>query len=233
MKKLSIVIPCKNEEDKIWKTLDSILNQERFNINILDIIIADANSTDNTISIINSYKDKLNIDIVIGGLPSVGRNNGAKKTNSDYILFLDSDIELGSKMLYKLSKHLNGDYDMITTKISVKNEILPNFIYNLNHLMQKVSKYISPFCVGAFMCVKVDIFWQLGGFDEDVMFAEDFFLSKKIKPKRFKILNTPIYTCGRRFKKMGYWWMIKHFILCFTNRNNPNFFKRDFKEYWN
>ena len=60
-------------------------------------------------------------------------------------------------------------------------------------------------------------FERLGGFDEEVTFAEDYFLSKQIRPSKFKITKFKVFTGGRRFKKMGYWWMIKHFILLIRN----------------
>ena len=49
---LSIVIPCKNEEFYILKTLESI-QQQNFS-NELQIIIADAQSTDKTRELINN-----------------------------------------------------------------------------------------------------------------------------------------------------------------------------------
>jgi glycosyltransferase involved in cell wall biosynthesis len=53
---LSIVIPCKNEEFYILKTLESI-QQQNFS-NELQIIIADAQSTDKTRELINQFKQR-------------------------------------------------------------------------------------------------------------------------------------------------------------------------------
>lgn len=51
---ISIIIATYNVEDCIKKCLDSILNQTYENF---EILIMDGASTDNSISIINGYKD--------------------------------------------------------------------------------------------------------------------------------------------------------------------------------
>jgi glycosyltransferase involved in cell wall biosynthesis len=74
--KLTIVIPSKNESDVIDITLTHLNKQE--GIENTRVIIADC-STDDTRDIILSGKYKnLKIEIIDGGLPSVGRNKGAE-----------------------------------------------------------------------------------------------------------------------------------------------------------
>ncbi len=58
------------------------------------VLVADANSTDGTREIALSFRDRLNVSVIRGGMPSVGRNLGAAQAESDYVLFLDADIEL-------------------------------------------------------------------------------------------------------------------------------------------
>jgi len=70
---LTIVIPCKNEENYIVPLLEDLLQQH--DIGDVRIIIADADSTDATVPLINTYKGDLNIEVIKGGNVSVGRNN--------------------------------------------------------------------------------------------------------------------------------------------------------------
>ena len=65
---LSIVIPCKNEEKQIGRTLELLLNQT-IDISKVPIYIADAGSTDSTLHIIGKFisEGRLNIKIVPGG----------------------------------------------------------------------------------------------------------------------------------------------------------------------
>ena len=86
--KITIVIPCKNEEDYIFHLLEHLRIQ---GIGNTRIIIADA-STDNTREIIQNHKGKLNVEIIEGGPVSTAKNNGAKLVTTPYILFIDSDV---------------------------------------------------------------------------------------------------------------------------------------------
>ena len=94
-KLVTIVIPCKNEELYIGKTLQSISDQIK--VNKLRVIIADANSTDNTRQVIARCQKQLSnlrIEIIDGGPVAVGRNKGAELVTTPYVLFIDADTEL-------------------------------------------------------------------------------------------------------------------------------------------
>lgn len=227
---LTIIIPCKNEENYIGNLLNDIYLQN--DIKDIKIIISDANSTDDTLNIVNSYKNKLNINVIKGGLPAIGRNNGAKITNSEFLLFLDSDVRIHDKKIIvkAYEKINNNDLNIITSKLNSTNLIV-KFIYKLTNLIIYLSKYGKPFAVGMFMMVRKKEFERLGGFPEDTMHCEDFLLSKKFNNKKFDIINSDIYTDNRRFKKMGYFGFIKYFIKNIINRNNYDFFKKDIN-YW-
>jgi glycosyltransferase involved in cell wall biosynthesis len=88
---ISIVIPTYNASKYITDTVNSILNQD---FDDYEIIIVDDNSTDNTYEIIknlSSAKIKYyRLDQNHGG-PSLPRNIGIKKSRSKYIAFCDSD----------------------------------------------------------------------------------------------------------------------------------------------
>ena len=84
---ISIIIPTYNEEEYLPVLLDSIKKQSYTDY---EIIVADANSTDRTREIAEEY----GCVVVDGGLPAVGRNNGAKVAKGEYLIFLDSDLEL-------------------------------------------------------------------------------------------------------------------------------------------
>ena len=62
--KITIVVPCKNEENYIYHLLDSLRSQ---NIGDTKVIIADC-STDNTRQVIKDNSTLLNIEIIEGAL---------------------------------------------------------------------------------------------------------------------------------------------------------------------
>src|ERR1700678_2162056 len=91
---LTIVIPAKNEAKLIPRLLTSLTMQDYSKMSSTRVLVADANSTDGTPEIVLSFRDRLNVSMIRGGMPSVGRNLGAAQAESDYVLFLDADIEL-------------------------------------------------------------------------------------------------------------------------------------------
>lgn len=103
---ISVIINVCNGEKYIKKCLDSVVNQTYKNI---EIIIVNDKSTDDTLSIIKSYKDK-RIKIINNknnmGL-SLSRDIGIDKSTGRYLYFVDVDdfIELDTiEYLYKLIK---------------------------------------------------------------------------------------------------------------------------------
>ena len=230
-KLLTIVIPCKNEEKYIARTLYAITTQK--GINNTKIIIADANSTDDTLKIINEIKNQLNIDldVIKGGSPSVGRNLGAKLTKTPYILFLDADVTFTKPNAIKKALRLltSHKYDMVsTTPVYLgEKDWKASFIFWINKWITIVLSYKKPFAIGGFTMVCKNLFDKLGGYNEKVTQSEDWIFSKQVNPKKFKIIPDLMTQDNRRFKKYGYWKMIKLIWINWINRNNIEHFYKD------
>ena len=227
---LTIVIPCKNES----KTIDSTLTLLNFqdNIDNVKVIISDSSTDETTYQLESRTNDKFDLKIIEGGLPAKARNNGSRYVKTPYVLFMDSDMYLLDPTLLTTVTRmmLQGDIDLLTTKIRTTNGKY-NYVFRTFDFIQKISKFISPFCLGGFMLFKTNTFNELKGFDEEAKVAEDYLLSKQIKPKRFKILNTTVFTPPRRFDNKGVMYMLKLMIKSFLNRNNKQFFSDD-NTYW-
>lgn len=227
---LTIVIPCKNELKTIDYTL-SLLNFQN-NINNVKVIISDSSTDETTYQLESRTNDKFDLKIIEGGLPAKARNNGARYVKTPYVLFMDSDMFLLDPILLTTVTRimLQDNIDLLTTKVRTTNGKY-NYVFKTFDFIQKLSKFISPFCLGGFMLFKTDTFNKLGGFDEEAKVAEDYLLSKQIKPKRFKILNTTVFTPPRRFDNKGVIYMMNLMIKSYFNRNNKQFFSND-NTYW-
>lgn len=91
MTRFSIIIPCYNVEKYVVKCVDSVLNQ---NYSDYEIIIINDGSTDDTLKIckeIQKNNDKVKIFSQKNGGLSSARNLGIQKSNGEYFIFLDSD----------------------------------------------------------------------------------------------------------------------------------------------
>jgi len=234
---LTIVIPCKNEKEIISKTLDLLNHQE--NIDNVKVIVCDSSDDGITRPDLLSrleYKqetDRFDLYVMDGGLPAKARNNGFRIVETPYVLFLDADVFLLDKTILTdtTKKILDRDLDLITVKFRTDNGKY-NYVYKTFDVIQKLSRLVSPFCLGGFMLTRSDTFRKIKGFCEEVKVAEDYLYSKRVKGNKFKIHNTIVYTTPRRFDSKGVLYMLRLMIGSLLNNNNKSYFKTD-KGYWN
>lgn len=238
---LTIVIPCKNEVDYIKQTLDSL--NEQIGIEGVDVIVADARSSDGTLDILKSYRQnkstKFKLHIINGGPVAVGRNRGASFIKRDYIVFIDADVTFQSKMTLQFTYNLlNGGYegftkfDLVTCDFESRSDsFLSKIAFKLfNYVRSNFMK--EPFAVGGYFATSRKAFEENGKFDETVMHTEDYLLSRKYNLEKFGIIKLiPVTQDDRRFKKMGYFKFVWMLIMNYINRNDIEHFRKDIK-YW-
>jgi glycosyltransferase involved in cell wall biosynthesis len=231
---ITIVIPCKNEKAGILKTLD-LLNYQ-VDIHQVKVIVCDASNDGITkpdlVERLESSSDSFDLYLMEGGLPAKARNNGFKLVTTPYVLFMDADVFLLDPRTIKRSLLLaqKRKLDLTTVKFRSDNGKY-NYVYKTFDIIQSLSKWSTPFCLGGFMLIKSDIFKKLDGFDEEIKVAEDYQLSKKIKPSRFGRVNNIVFTPPRRFENKGVVYMLKLMIGSFFNHKNKRWFTED-KNYW-
>lgn len=87
--KMTVVTVCFNSENCIEKTIRSVLSQ---NYDNLEYVIIDGGSSDNTVSVIKRYADKISYwtSERDGGI-YFGMNKGIAAATGDYILFMNAD----------------------------------------------------------------------------------------------------------------------------------------------
>ena len=230
--KITIVVPCKNEENYIAYLLMHLRQQS---IGRTRIIIADC-STDNTREVIEIMKGELNVEIIEGGPVSFAKNNGARLVTTPYILFIDADVRFFKDTVIQDAVNLieSKNLDLIGLNIKCYDQDLRAKIgFTAFNLINHVLKYVSPFAVGAFMLTRRDRFEQYGGFPEQFSTSEDFFLSRKYSPRKFRLIRHHFGQDSRRFKKMGYLGMATYLVKNFVNRNNKAYWdKLDNSKYW-
>jgi len=230
--KITIVVPCKNEENYISYLLEHLKEQ---NIGNTRVIIADC-STDNTRQVINENKGQLNIEIIDGGPVSIAKNNGAKLATTPYILFIDADVRFFSDtvILDTVEELEKRNLDLIGLRIKCydkdKRTQIGFMLFNAINIV--MSKKV-PFAVGAYTLTRKEKFDEYGGFAEKYGTSEDFFLSKQYNPKKFKLAKHYFGQDSRRFKRMGYTGMAMYLVKNFVNRNNERYWNNlDYSKYW-
>ena len=122
MAKVSVIIPAYNEEKYIKRCLDSAINQD---LDDIEVIAINDGSTDNTLSIMREYEKK-NVKIVDQNNHGAGyaRNMGLLGAQGEYIQFLDADDYLQPGALKKLYT-LGKKYDADIVKMGVQTRVGP------------------------------------------------------------------------------------------------------------
>ncbi|AMD17039.1 teichoic acid biosynthesis protein [Methanobrevibacter sp. YE315] len=197
----SIVIPTYNEEEYLPILLDSIKEQD---FDDYEVIVADANSTDKTKEIAESY----GCIVVEGGMPAVGRNNGAKAAKGDILIFLDSDLKLTEDylrdVLYEFQMERLGI--AITQMKPLSNKVEDKLFHEFaNYFMISVEN-IKPHGAGCYgIIAKRSLHEKCNGFDESLTFGEDTdYIERLAKIERFKVLrNAKIGVSTRRLEEEG------------------------------
>lgn len=145
MLKISVIIPIYNNDKYIKKCLDSVLNQD---FKEFEVIIINDGSTDNSKAICEKYASKDSrvrlINIKNSGV-SNARNIGLQNARGEYIQFIDSDDYIDKNMfkeLYNISLNTNADVIISgITKINIKTknskEVLPisSGLYNKKEVL--------------------------------------------------------------------------------------------------
>ena len=204
---ISIIIPTKNEEKYIGKALMSLENSDYPN-NKIEIIIVDGGSDDETINIINLYKQKfnnINLFIVPGANTSQSRNIGIRNSHGNFIMNF-SGHTLVQKDLLKLllNKLSNADEDV--AGVGCRDTLPPD----QNSLVAKASYYIENTIIGgslmdqhkhrdveqyaksiSFTLYKRKIFEQIGLFNEKVPYGDDAEFNSRIIKAGYKLLFIP------------------------------------------
>ncbi len=146
--KISVITAVKNGEKYIKNTIESVLSQKGdFE---LEYIIRDGNSTDNTLNILNSYKDKLIVISKQDGSPQEAINEGLKMATGEISCWLNADDiflpgtlqrvltqfekNKNTNWLYGRCKIIDSDGAEIRKPITIYKNII-GFFYSKNVLL--------------------------------------------------------------------------------------------------
>ena len=226
--KICVVIPARNEEKNLPKTLNSIVRQDLNNISIL---IIDDNSTDKTHTIASTFlkKKKINHQVVKGKKLPNGWSGKVwalkqaidilKYKKIEYYLFLDSDIILKKGIISEAVNFLSQRKLLMVSLMAKLNcttswekLLIPAFIY----FFQKIypfSKVNDPnnslaAAAGGFILCKSEVFSKVNLYEQiKDKVIDDCNIAKKIKEKGNIWLGLTERVCSRRcYKNLSEIW---------------------------
>jgi glycosyltransferase involved in cell wall biosynthesis len=209
--KLSIIIPTLNEAELLPVLLASIRNQDFAD---LEVIVADAGSTDGTTEIARQYGCR----VAGGGMPSVGRNSGALAARGDYLLFLDSDVVLPSGFLKKfIAAFENKQLDAATCAlIPLSDKVIDVILHGVVNAYIKAMEKIYPHAPGSCILIKKSLHQKIGGFNEKLKLAEDHeYIKRAQKLGDYRVLKEiKLFVSVRRLEADGRINVSGKYLLC-------------------
>lgn len=207
---VSIIIPALNEEKFIPNLLSNLAKQTSKDF---EVIVVDGNSEDNTFNTAKKFSSKivsLSVHRVNKRNVSFQRNLGAEKARGEYLLFIDADTEMNDEYLSLLAKKIEDANfpDMFSSCFYPTHNKLVLRIYCLiaNSIYFIISKIGLPAAPGSMLGIKTKLFNELGGFSENIQFAEDRDLVRRGSKKgySFRFFLNPKYKMSlRRIEKFG------------------------------
>lgn len=177
-KLVSIIIPCRNEEQFIGRLLASIAAQTYPRV---ETIIVDNNSSDNTKKIAKKFTDKI---YNFGPERSAQRNFGAEKARGEYFLFLDADMELTNDVILECVDLMDKDIKGI---VIPEQSLANNFWGRVKAFERSFYNQAGDEATDAARFFEREVFWQMGGYDETITGPEDWDLPERIKKAGYKI----------------------------------------------
>ena len=207
--KISIIIPTYNEEEYLPKLLESIKAQD---FTDYEIIVADAQSNDNTRKIAEDY----GCVVVDGGLPGIGRNRGAAVAQGEILLFLDSDLELTENYLSNVIKEFEGENlgIAITQMTPLSKKARDKYLHELANWFMIAVENIKPHGAGCYGIIsRKELHDECNGFDENLTFGEDTdYIERLAEISEFKVLrHAKIGVSTRRLEEEGLYTLLKQY----------------------
>lgn len=133
-------------------------------------------------------------------------NTGAKKATGEYLWFLHADSHLAANTVPKLKMAIERYPDaLLYFDLSFLNDATP--LMYLNTLGVKFRSHILGVPFGdQGLCIKKELFEQIGGFPENLAYGEDHVFVWRVRQKGIKLYQTgaTIATSARKYKTNGW-----------------------------
>jgi glycosyltransferase involved in cell wall biosynthesis len=213
---VSVLIPARNEAERIAACLEGFKKQTYQNI---EVLVLDDNSTDGTFTVAHSFGQNIPGFKLLQGttLPAgwLGKNWAcsqlASAAKGDILLFVDADVMVRSDAVERMMNDFaSRDIDVLSTfPVQIMKTFGENLIVPLQnwlllsflplHLVHASSRPSLSAGIGQFLAFKRDAYFKLGGHEsvalkqaEDLEFMRN---AKKIGLRTFACLSDRVVFC--------------------------------------
>ncbi|NMC30018.1 MAG: glycosyltransferase family 2 protein [Pelolinea sp.] len=230
-KKVSIIVPCYNEESTIQLLLNAILEQD-YPMALMEVIIADALSQDQTRKKIEEFartNPSLSVRVVDNPKRTIPAaiNAAAAAARGEYLVRLDAhsvpypdyisscirDLEAG------LGQNVGGVWEIkpgTDSTIAKAIAVAAAHPLGVGDALYRYSGQTGEVDTVPFGSFRRDLFFQIGGFDERLLTNEDYEFNVRIRQAGGKIWFDPKIRCiyfsrknleelAKQYWRYGFW----------------------------
>ena len=204
--RVSIVVPCRNEEEFIGPCLDSILDND-YPKDRLEILVVDGMSEDRTRGIVAFYALYHPFIRLLENPKKVtpaALNIGIAEANGEVVMRMDAHAVYDQQYIVRcveaLERHEADDVGGVWVVLPRKSTLVARAIaQSLSHQFgvgdahYRVTSSPAPRWVDTvpFFCVRKDIFSGVGLFNEDLVRGQDMEFSQRLRKAGGRILLVP------------------------------------------
>ena len=227
-KKVSVVIPCRNEEDFILRCLDSVFNSD-YPAELIEVLVCDGNSSDKTPALVQKYvRQKKGVHYLVNEKITTpfALNLGITNSQGEVIIILGAHTELATNYISECVAVLNQmpdvwcvggvlhniSSDELTASVSLAMSS-PFGVGNAHFRTGEKDGYVDTVAFGAY---RKDVFDKIGLFDEELTRNQDDEFNFRLLKNGGKIWLTTVtsatYYVRSSFQKLfkqyfqyGYW----------------------------
>jgi cellulose synthase/poly-beta-1,6-N-acetylglucosamine synthase-like glycosyltransferase len=206
---ITIVMPCYNESETIGEAIESLLKLD-YPKNMLEIIVVDDKSTDNSVEVIKRYTEKYkNVRLIIHkkntGCAAGPTNTGIRNAKYDYIAVVDADSMPDRDSLRKMIGFLQEDKSVgvVTCAILVKKpwnlwRRIQAYEYFIIAFTRKLLEFVDSIYVtpGPLALYRKEALVHAGLFDTKNL-TQDIEMTWNLLSKKYKVrmcLDTRVYS---------------------------------------
>jgi glycosyltransferase involved in cell wall biosynthesis len=167
---VSVVVPTLNSGRFLESCLRSVRAQT---YGSMEVIVVDNYSEDQTVEIAKAWGARV---LLKGPERSAQRNCGAKHASGEYLFFIDSDMELTPNVVKEC---INEVLERKANVIIVPEVSVGEGFWTRCKALER-SCYVGDETIEAARFFKKDIFFQVGGYDEEITGEEDWDLHQRV-----------------------------------------------------
>ena len=190
--KISVIIPARNEEENIGNLLSS-LEKQTYSTHLFEVIVVDDQSTDNTVTIVNSFPFAKLIRLEVENINSYKKKaieTGIASASGDLIVTTDADCIVPHNWLKTIASFKEKTNTVfIAAPVVLENEsnLLQTF-QTLDFLVLQgitaasIQKRFHNMCNGANLAYERKTFFEVNGFNgiDHIASGDDMLLMQKI-----------------------------------------------------